>query len=191
MTDIRQFPSDGCAFAAERARCKAHRYSGANGIVIVTGMLRLILPFAYRVRRRAMALLRWRTRGVKMLVFDRDGRVLLVRHRYGRSDLHMLPGGGIARGEVPEEAAARELREETGCIARALSRPAQYESRAEGRRDTVFLFTARSDERPVPDGRELAEAAFYPLDDLPVTLSPATRRRIEEWTGARKRSNDW
>ncbi len=120
-------------------------------------MLRLILPFAYRMRRRAMALLRWRTRGVKLLVFDRDGRVLLVRHRYGRSDLHMLPGGGIARGEAPELAAARELREETGCVARALAMVARYESRAEGRRDTVFLFTARTDEMPVPDGRELAE----------------------------------
>ena len=154
-------------------------------------MLRLILPFAHRVRRQALALLRWRTRGVKLLVFDRDGRVLLVRHRYGRGDLHMLPGGGIARGEAPEEAAARELHEETGCVARALTILARYESRTEGRRDTVFLFTARSDETPVPDGRELAQAAFHPLGDLPATLSPATRRRIEEWNGARERSTDW
>ncbi|WP_238303074.1 NUDIX domain-containing protein [Sphingomonas phyllosphaerae] len=154
-------------------------------------MLRLILPLAYRVRRCAMALLRWRTRGVKLLVFDRDGRVLLARHRYGRSDLHMLPGGGIARAETPETAAARELREETGCIARGLRIVARYESRTEGRRDTVFLFTAQTDDTPVPDGRELAEAAFHPLGDLPATLSPATRRRIEEWNGARERSKDW
>ena len=154
-------------------------------------MLRLITPFAYRVRRRVMALLRWRTQGVKLLVFDREGHLLLVRHRYGRSDLHMLPGGGIARGEGAAQAAARELREETGCIARALMLVGRYESRTEGRRDTVFLFTARSDEAPVPDGGELAEAAFHALDDLPATLSPATRRRIQEWTGARERGNDW
>ena len=154
-------------------------------------MLRLITPFAYRVRRRVMALLRWRTQGVKLLVFDREGHLLLVRHRYGRSDLHMLPGGGIARGEGPAQAAARELREETGCIVRALMLVGRYESRTEGRRDTVFLFTARSDEAPVPDGGELAEAAFHALDDLPATLSPATRRRIQEWTGARERGNDW
>lgn len=154
-------------------------------------MLRLLLPVAYRVRRRAMALLGWRTRGVKLLVTDRAGRVLLVRHRYGRSDLHMLPGGGIARGEAPVEAAARELREETGCIARELALVARHESRTEGRRDTVFLFAARTDEMPVPDGVELAEAAFHPLDALPDTLSPATRRRIAEWQGHRERSPDW
>lgn len=138
-----------------------------------------------------MALLGWRTRGVKLLVTDRAGRVLLVRHRYGRSDLHMLPGGGIGRGEAPVEAAARELREETGCVARELTLVARHESRTEGRRDTVFLFTARTDEVPVPDGGELEEAAFHPLDALPDTLSPATRRRIAEWQGHRERSADW
>ena len=154
-------------------------------------MLRLLLPLAYRLRRRAMALLGWRTRGVKLLVFDRDGRVLLVRHRYGRSDLYMLPGGGIARGETPVAAAGRELREETGCIAQELTLVARHESRTEGRRDTVFLFSARSDGVPVPDGRELAEAAFHRLDELPASLSPATQRRIEEWQGLRARGIAW
>ncbi len=143
------------------------------------------------MRRRGMALLGWRTRGVKLLVTDRGGRLLLVRHRYGRSDLHMLPGGGVGRGEAPVDAAVRELREETGCIARELALIACHESRTEGRRDTVFLFAARSDEVPVPDGRELEEAAFHPLDALPATLSPATRRRIAEWQGRRERSPDW
>ncbi|MEG8040561.1 NUDIX domain-containing protein [Sphingomonas sp. LR60] len=154
-------------------------------------MLHLLLPLAYRLRRRAMALVGWRTRGVKLLVFDRAGDVLLVRHGYGRSDLHMLPGGGIARGEAPAAAALRELHEETGCIARDLTLVARYESRTEGRRDTVFLFSARSDETPVADSRELVAAAFHPLDALPASLSSATQRRIDEWQGRRERSNDW
>jgi ADP-ribose pyrophosphatase YjhB (NUDIX family) len=154
-------------------------------------MLHLLLPLGYRLRRRVMALVGWRTRGVKLLVFDRAGDVLLVRHRYGRSDLHMLPGGGIARGEVPAAAALRELREETGCIARDLTLVARYESHTEGRRDTVFLFSARSDETPVADGREIIEAAYHSLDALPASLSPATQRRIEEWRGRRERSDDW
>ena len=41
----------------------------------------------------------------------RDGRVLLVRDK-GRSPF-MLPGGGIDDGELPEDAVARELSEET------------------------------------------------------------------------------
>ena len=44
-----------------------------------------------------------------------DGRVLLARD-IGSHHFNM-PGGGIERGESPEEAAARELREETGLTA--------------------------------------------------------------------------
>ncbi|MDR6787629.1 8-oxo-dGTP pyrophosphatase MutT (NUDIX family) [Sphingomonas sp. BE138] len=154
-------------------------------------MSRVLLQLAYRVRLRVLALLRWRTRGVKVLVFDGQGRVLLVRHRYGRSDLHMLPGGGIARGEPPAAAAVREVREETGCTLRQVTFVARYESRAERRRDTVDLFHAMTDDAPIPDARELEAACFHALDTLPAALSPATRRRIDEWRGVRERSATW
>jgi ADP-ribose pyrophosphatase YjhB (NUDIX family) len=154
-------------------------------------MLSSFMPLAYRLRRRLLALLGWRTRGVKLIVSNAEGCVLLVRHSYGRSDLYMLPGGGIARGEVPADAALRELREETGCVARAIAPFATYESRTEGRRDTVYLFTARTDDRPVADGRELAEARFVDPAALPDNTSPATSRRIAEWKGQRPRGTAW
>ena len=44
-------------------------------------------------------------------IVRRDGRVLLVRDK-GRTPF-MLPGGGIDDGELPEDAVARELSEET------------------------------------------------------------------------------
>jgi 8-oxo-dGTP pyrophosphatase MutT (NUDIX family) len=157
----------------------------------MSAMLPSLMPLAYRLRRRVLALLGWRTRGVKLIVTDAAGRVLLVRHAYGRSDLYMLPGGGIARGEAPAAAAARELREETGCRARDVTLFAAYESRTEGRRDTVFLFTARSDDPPVPDGRELLEARFVAADALPDATSPATRRRIAAWRARDSRSTAW
>ena len=149
------------------------------------------MALAHGVRRRLLGLLGWRTRGVKVMAFDRAGRVLLVRHAYGATHLHMLPGGGIARGEEPAAAAARELREETGCEVRELAFVARYEARAEGRRDTVFLFRGVTEDAPVPDGHEVVEASFFPPDALPPSASPATRRRVEELLGVRARSARW
>ncbi len=153
--------------------------------------MRPLIDLAYRLRRRTMAMLRWRTRGVKAMVFDRAERVLLVRHRYGRSDLWMLPGGGIARGETPEAAVVREMREETGCALMEVGAIGIFTARAEGRRDTVHLFRARTSDAPVADAVELAEARFFPLDALPDRVSPATRRRIDEVRGERAADGRW
>lgn len=138
-----------------------------------------------------MALVGWRTRGVKVMAFDDAGQLLLVRHRYGRSDLWMLPGGGIARGEAPERAAVRELHEETGCVLRDVAPIAVFAAHAEGRRDTVHLFRGRTDDVPQADGVELAEARFWPIDSLPGAVSSATRRRVEEWRGVRPVDGSW
>lgn len=46
-----------------------------------------------------------------VLIRDRDGRILLVRHVEGR---WQLPGGAVDPGEGPGEAARRECREELG-----------------------------------------------------------------------------
>lgn len=42
----------------------------------------------------------------------REGRVLLIKHK--KLGLWLAPGGHIDEGETPDEAALRELREETG-----------------------------------------------------------------------------
>ncbi|HEX2571641.1 MAG TPA: NUDIX domain-containing protein [Polyangia bacterium] len=52
-------------------------------------------------------------RAFSVAVYPRHrGRVLLIRHR--RLGLWLPPGGELLPGETPLEAAARELREETG-----------------------------------------------------------------------------
>lgn len=61
---------------------------------------------------------------VRVVCFDGQGRVLLARWRDPSNGLSGwdAPGGGIEPGETPQDAARRELREETGLLARVLDR---------------------------------------------------------------------
>jgi len=126
-------------------------------------------------------------RGVKVMAFDAQGRVLLVRHRYGNRDAWMLPGGGIRPWERPLAAARRELREETGCRLDALRLVARFRAVADGVEHPLFLFTGATADTPAPDGIEIAEAVFFDPAALPPDVSPATRRRLTE----RVRPTDW
>ncbi len=132
-----------------------------------------------------------KTRGVKVMAFNPAGELLLIRNTYGHSHLFMLPGGGIERRETPVEAAARELEEETAIKAERLEARSIYQSRHEGRRDTIHLFTALATEAPSPCGIEVAEARFFSLDALPENVSAATLRRIAEYRGERPVSANW
>ncbi|MBQ3545567.1 MAG: NUDIX hydrolase [Lachnospiraceae bacterium] len=49
------------------------------------------------------------------VIVIRDSKVLLVKHNYGSAKgKYLNPGGYLKEGELPEEAAIREIYEETG-----------------------------------------------------------------------------
>ncbi len=150
----------------------------------------MLLDLAHRVRRFVLRVTGWRTRGVRVMVFDRDGQVLLIRHGYADREAWWLPGGALGRREAPATAARREVREEVGCALVRLEDAGVFVSTAEGWRDTVYLFRADTDDVSRVDGREVVEARFFALDALPPTTTPATLRRIAELGGA-PRAGQW
>jgi ADP-ribose pyrophosphatase YjhB (NUDIX family) len=120
-------------------------------------------------------------------VVDRSGAVpraaLIARHdRRGRL-VWSLPKGHLELGETPEDAAVREVEEETG-IRGAVLAPLgtiDFWFVAEQRRvhKTVhhFLLEARGGELSDAD-IEVVEVAWVPLAEVPATLAYADERRL-------------
>ncbi len=52
--------------------------------------------------------------GVRVVIFDEEKRVLMVRQRHEDKDIWMVPGGAIEEKENSHQAAIREVKEETG-----------------------------------------------------------------------------
>jgi len=145
---------------------------------------RLLLRVAYRVRHHWRHATKRPLAGVTVIALDGAGHVLLVRHSYG-PDVWALPGGGLGRGEAPEQAAVREIREELGCGLTDLEKVATVTETISGAPHTGNLFAGMLDGLPQPDGREVIEAQFFPIDALPENLSAPTRRRIQQWWAER------
>ncbi len=121
------------------------------------------------------------TLGVRAIVEDGDGRVLLVRHTYVPG--WYLPGGGVEVGQTMAEALAMELAEEAN-----IADPGEtqllgiYFNRRFSRRDHVALFYCRNWRQagPMQPNHEIAEAGFFRRDALPGPMNPGSRRRLAE-----------
>lgn len=132
------------------------------------------------------------TLGVRAVVLDDQAQVFLIRHTYVPG--WHLPGGGVETGETALEALTRELREEA-CI--AIDVPpvltGVFFNRQTSPRDHVLVYVIRQFTIlgiKQPD-REIAEAGFFPIDNLPEGTTAATRRRLAEILDRAKPSTTW
>jgi 8-oxo-dGTP pyrophosphatase MutT (NUDIX family) len=118
-------------------------------------------------------------------VVVRGDEVIVIVPR-GRSRVLGLPKGGPQAGETPEETAAREVREETGIVARVERRVGQvdYTYRRGGRRiaKTVHFFLCVFEDGDTSDhDHEVDDARWMPLREARRRLSyPGERRMIEQ-----------
>ena len=47
--------------------------------------------------------------GVRVVIYDEEGKILMVKQSHEGKDIWMVPGGGIEEGENSKEAAVREV----------------------------------------------------------------------------------
>lgn len=120
--------------------------------------------------------------GAACVIVDEKDRVLLVHHTYGRLNWE-VPGGAAEPGETPDEAAIRELFEETGLRGETERLTGVYFEPGHDHGPMLhFVFRCRWDDQlaPVASSPEVSEVGYWPIDGLPTPISDFTERRIHD-----------
>ena len=116
--------------------------------------------------------------GAAAVILDPDGRVLLVRHTYGRLNWE-IPGGVSEPGESVIETAVREVREEAGVEAVADQLTGIYYDAREDAHHFVFRCRLVDEAGgPVASSDEVSGCDYWPTDALPRPISDFMVRRI-------------
>lgn len=137
-----------------------------------------IKQFFYKIYRRSWKITQPQTIGVRALLI-KNHKFLLVKHTY--SEQWFLPGGGLKKGEMLENAINRELKEELGVKAEKYALHGVYQNFYEGKKDYIIVFkTEKFDIFPKKDD-EIERYGFFGVKDLPEKTSKGTKRRIIEY----------
>jgi len=141
---------------------------------------RLVEPYARPLLFTRSRLMRSKTLGVRGLVLDQTGKVLLIEHTYIPG--WWLPGGGVDAGETAQTAVARELHEEAGI--RPLGPPkllSVHSNEAFFPGDHVLLFRIDAWQPcEMTSHGEIKRVGFFDVDDLPDDIDEGSLRRIQE-----------
>jgi ADP-ribose pyrophosphatase YjhB (NUDIX family) len=134
------------------------------------------LPAVVRLRAARFGQRRF-TVTVAGMLFDDARRILLLEHVFRADRGWGVPGGFIKKGEQPEEALRRELREEVSIdlddvrlvFTRTLITLKQVE----------IYYRARVVGEPKPSSFEIKQAQWFAVNDLPPELSQDQRKLIQ------------
>ncbi|HJT64979.1 MAG TPA: NUDIX hydrolase [Pyrinomonadaceae bacterium] len=134
-----------------------------------------------RVRRWSMRATQTRfTVTAGALIFNDEGQVLLLKHRFRAGSGWGIPGGFLEAGEHPEQALRRELSEEIGLevqkveifLSRTFKRPQQVE----------ILFRCHANGAVKPKTIEIEQAKWFSVQSLPDGLPHDQQLLIERAT---------
>jgi ADP-ribose pyrophosphatase YjhB (NUDIX family) len=137
------------------------------------GKLWRITPTAIR----AYGVRAWQTTftvSVGAIVFNAEGKVLLLDHVLRPASGWGIPGGFINEGEQPAEAVKREIVEEIGLEIENLELLRVHTSR----RHVEILYRATARGEGVVKSLEIKEVKWFALDEMPPEMSRAQKQVI-------------
>ena len=114
--------------------------------------------------------------GAFVVIFNKKGRVLLCHRR--DLDIWNLPGGAVENGELPDEAAIRETREETGLKVKIKNLVGVYGK--SHRDELVFVFAGKVVGGKLKKTPEYDNNRYFKTHKLPVNTSPKHVERIRD-----------
>ncbi|WGL61006.1 NUDIX domain-containing protein [Pigmentibacter sp. JX0631] len=132
------------------------------------------------------------THGVRAVILNKKNEVLLVKHTY-TAGWH-FPGGGVDKGESPRQAIVRELKEEVAVT--PINSPQIIDCYLNfylGVHDIVTLYIIKEFQiEEFKRNKEIAEAKWFPITELPLDVSKATKKRVAEiFLGQKKVDERW
>ena len=102
------------------------------------------------------------------IIRNNEGRVLLLHHRFRPGSGWGIPGGFVQRGEQPDEALRRELREEVGLEIEDMS---LFKTRAfRNARQVEIVFRCRARGETEELSYEIKRLAWFDPNELPKEL---------------------
>lgn len=144
-------------------------------------MLRLI-------KNGILTVLAKQTVGARALVIE-ENKVLLVKHTY-QPQWYTI-GGAVDKGEMPLQTLQRELNEEVGAVDITAKLFNVYYSHNEKHDDYIVFYIVQVHKFVKVDSPEIAQMQWFDLQQLPLDISPATQRRIDEYLGRSMFTGKW